>query len=157
MVSLNPFKAIEDLITEHGSAAIQGKHIAFLRDQITHLKEQFFSLDAEATKFRLLVADLQSKLEAFEAKAKDKPGVACVAAPILEALHVGGPLLTIREICEATGIAADEVEHMWSGKLVDDGFVEIHKDDTGNLVSLTILDSGRSALIKHRKFMETVE
>ena len=157
MTSLNPFKAIEDLITEHGSAAIQGKHIAFLRDQIVRLKEQFFSLDAEAAKLRLLVADLQSKLEAFEAKAKNKPGVACVAAPILEALHVSGPLLTIREICEATGIAADEVEHMWTGSLVDDGFVEILKDDTGNLVSMTILDAGRNAWIRHRKFMQTME
>lgn len=71
MTSLNPFKAIEELITEHGSAAIQGKHIAFLRDQIAHLKEQFFSLDTEATNLRGLVADLQAKLEAFESKAKD--------------------------------------------------------------------------------------
>jgi hypothetical protein len=157
MASLNPFKAIEEFITEHGSAAIQGKHIAFLRDQIAHLKEQFFSLDAEASKLRLLVADLQSKLEAFEAKAKDKPGVACVAAPILEALHVSGPLLTIREICQATGIAADEVEHMWAGNLEGNGFVEILKDDAGSLISMTILDDGRNAWIRHRKFMETVE
>jgi hypothetical protein len=157
MASLNPFKAIEELITEHGSAAIQGKHIAFLRDQIVELKAQFLKLEQENAVLLSRVSDLQSKLEAFEAKAKEKPGVACVAAPILEALHVSGPLLTIREICEATGIAADEVEHMWAGNLEGNGFVEILKDDAGSLVSMTILDDGRNAWIRHRKFMETVE
>lgn len=157
MPSLNPFKAIEEFITEHGSAAIQVKHIAFLRDQIVELKAQFAILERENASLLTRNADLESQVEHFKVKTNDKPGVACVAAPILEALHVGGPLLTIREICEATGIAADEVEHMWAGNLEGNGFVEILKDDAGSLVSMTILDDGRNAWIRHRKFMETVE
>lgn len=156
MASLNPFKAIEEFITEHGSAAIQGKHIAFLRDQIVYLKAQFLKLEQENAVLLSRTSDLQSKLEALELKSKDKPCVAYEAAPILKALHVGGPLLTIREICQATGIAADEVEHMWTGGLVTNGFVEILKDDQGSLVSMTILDAGREAWIRHRKFMDTV-
>ena len=35
------FTPIEKLIEEHGSSTIQGKHIAFLKDQIAAVKEQF--------------------------------------------------------------------------------------------------------------------
>ena len=145
------------MCTEHGSAAIQGKHIAFLRDQIVELKAQFAILERENASLLTRNADLESQVEHFKVKTKDKLGVACVAAPILEALHVSGPLLTIQEICQATGIAADEVEHMWASNLETNGFVEILKDDAGSLISMTILDDGRNAWIRHRKFMETVE
>ncbi|MDO8446410.1 MAG: hypothetical protein Q7T53_09985 [Deltaproteobacteria bacterium] len=41
------FDPIEKLITEHGSAAIQEKHIALLREQLTILKDKFSVLEAE--------------------------------------------------------------------------------------------------------------
>jgi hypothetical protein len=127
------------------------------KDVIDLLTAKVSLLDEKLDHASIRVSELEAENKDLRSKIKDKPSVACEAAPILEALHVDGPLLTIREICEATGIASDEVEHMWTGGLVTNGFVEILKDDTGCLVSMTILDAGREAWIKHRKFMETVE
>ncbi len=41
------FEPIERLITEHGSAAIQEKHIALLHEQIAILKEKFTVVTSE--------------------------------------------------------------------------------------------------------------
>jgi len=44
------FGPIEKLITEHGSATIQSKHIALLKEQLAILKEKFSVLVAEKEK-----------------------------------------------------------------------------------------------------------
>ena len=48
---MNPFNTlfspIEKLITEHGSAIIQSKHISLLKEQLTILKENFSILTKE--------------------------------------------------------------------------------------------------------------
>jgi len=51
------FAPLERLIEEHGSATIQAKHIAFLREQLSVLKERF--------------VELESKLEGASAKCKE--------------------------------------------------------------------------------------
>ena len=64
------FAPIERLIEEHGSAAIQGKHIAFLREQLAVLKEKSLESDRENSTLKARVkeleaenADLRKKLE----------------------------------------------------------------------------------------------
>ena len=53
-MTLNPITALleplEKLITEHGSAVIQEKHIALLREQLTILKDQLSILGQKLTK-----------------------------------------------------------------------------------------------------------
>ena len=39
-MSLNPFTLINQVIEEHGSAGIMGKHLAFLKEQLSVLKEE---------------------------------------------------------------------------------------------------------------------
>jgi septal ring factor EnvC (AmiA/AmiB activator) len=58
------FAPLERLIEEHGSSTIQGKHIAFLREQLSVLKERF----VEAQRAN---EQLESKLQACESKRKE--------------------------------------------------------------------------------------
>ena len=44
------FAPIEKLIIEHGSATIQAKHIAMLKDELAILKENIFVISAEKKK-----------------------------------------------------------------------------------------------------------
>src|SRR5438874_152742 len=57
------FGPIERLIEEHGSAAIQGKHIAFLREQLSILKEQFAQAQRRIEELEAENSDLRQKLE----------------------------------------------------------------------------------------------
>ena len=54
-MSLNPFVALTDkfekLITEHGSATIQSKHIALLKDQFAFLEKENAKINAKLDKF----------------------------------------------------------------------------------------------------------
>ncbi len=147
MPSLNPLKAIEELIVEHGSSVIQGKHIALLREQLSILKEQFTVLEREN-------AHLKSENEKLKAKTEKAKDVGIGLAPILEALHTQGPSLSLSEICEFTKIDRDTVEHRWAGLLESDGFVSLDLDDMGSLLSFTILPSGRTAWVRHRDQMK---
>lgn len=62
---MNPWKALlaplEKLITEHGSAAIQTKHIALLKDQFSFLEKEKVELAAE-------IKTLQSKISVLESE-----------------------------------------------------------------------------------------
>ena len=66
-MNLNPLKALlnplEKLITEHGSAAIQTKHIALLKEQFSILQQEIVKLAAENTA-------LQSKYQRLETENK---------------------------------------------------------------------------------------
>lgn len=146
MASLNPIKAIEELIVEHGSAVVQGKHIALLREQLTILKEQFSILEREN-------AQLKSENENLKSKKKAEKDVGVGLAPILEVLHSGGPTLPLARICELTGIDSDTIAHVYASRLEDDDFVSIERDDSGFVLTLTILPGGRTAWIRHRDFM----
>ena len=53
-MSLNPLVLINQVIEEHGSAGIMGKHLAFLKDQLSALKEQ---LSADSLKTSALEAE----------------------------------------------------------------------------------------------------
>jgi len=45
-MSLNPFDALEKLITEHGSAAVLSQHLAFVKEQFQALEKQVAKLEA---------------------------------------------------------------------------------------------------------------
>jgi hypothetical protein len=66
-MSLNPITALtgqfEKLITEHGSAAIQEKHIAFFRDQLTLFEKKSTLLESENTVLKTENDKLKSELE----------------------------------------------------------------------------------------------
>ena len=53
---MNPFEAIEKLITEHGSAAILSHQLAFVKDQ-------YLALERQVGEFQAKVAMLEAKLE----------------------------------------------------------------------------------------------
>ena len=58
---MNPLDLIEKLITEHGSAAIQGKHLAMLKDEIAILLRKLDESSREN-------ADLKAQLSRFQQK-----------------------------------------------------------------------------------------
>ena len=67
------FAPIEKFITEHGSAAIQEKHIAFLREQLSILKEKFGTTErtlqdcqSKQKELEAQNADLRQQIEAFK-------------------------------------------------------------------------------------------
>jgi hypothetical protein len=53
---MNPLEVIEKLITEHGSAAILGQHLAFAKDQ-------FSALERQVTEYQAKTAKLEAQLE----------------------------------------------------------------------------------------------
>jgi hypothetical protein len=57
------FAPIERLIEEHGSSSIQGKHIAFLREQLSILKEQFAIAQRRVEQLESENADLRKQLQ----------------------------------------------------------------------------------------------
>ena len=74
---MNPFdilfSPIEKLITEHGSAVIQSKHIALLKEQLTILKEKFSVLTNENEKLKtenknqkIIIDKLGEKIQVYE-------------------------------------------------------------------------------------------
>jgi hypothetical protein len=69
-MELNPIKAIsaelERLVIEHGSAVIQEKHIALLKEQLTLLSEKFSTLDLENQKLVTDNAELKKKIQIYE-------------------------------------------------------------------------------------------
>jgi hypothetical protein len=67
------FDPIEKLITEHGSAVIQEKHIALLREQIAILKEKFSTVTSENEDLKHQKQDMEKQInELTEAIAKYK-------------------------------------------------------------------------------------
>jgi regulator of replication initiation timing len=69
-MNLNPLTLIEDLINEHGSSVIQGKHLALLKEQIAILKEQLAlgasqlsNLQTENERLKTENSDLRQKLD----------------------------------------------------------------------------------------------
>jgi hypothetical protein len=157
MASFNPFKALEELINEHGSAVIQGKHIALLKDQIAILKEQFLLMEGHLGEALSRVTELETENKNLKLKTEKIPNVAIGAAPILGALHASGPELTVEQLCEMTKLDMDDVEHIWAGNLEMNGFVELLKYPDGRLLSMAILPAGRTAWVRHRNVMKKIE
>ena len=62
--TMNPFDAIEKLITEHGSAVILSQQLAFAKDQFTALERQ-------VSEFQAKVAKLEAQLEIEHSNHKD--------------------------------------------------------------------------------------
>ena len=64
-MNFNPITKIaeklETLIVEHGSAVVQQKHIALLKEQLSHLAQNFNSLEKEN-------ADLQTEIDCLRAE-----------------------------------------------------------------------------------------
>ena len=58
------FTPLEKLIEEHGSSAIQGKHIAFLKEQLATLKEQFNVAQRRISELEAENDDLRKKQKA---------------------------------------------------------------------------------------------
>lgn len=157
MASLNPFKALEELINEHGSAVIQGKHIALLKDQISILKEQFLLTEKRLSEALSRITELETENKNLKVKTEKVPAVAMGSAPILEALHASGPKLTVEQLCEITKLDVDDIEHIWAGNLETNGFVELLKNPDGRLLSMTIVPAGRTAWVRHRNVMKIIE
>jgi hypothetical protein len=157
MASLNPFKAIEELINEHGSAVIQGKHIAFLKEQLSILKEQFFLSEKRLGEALSRITQLEAENQKLKSKTQQSPGVGMGAAPILGALFERGPALGIDAICEFSKIDRDEVEHIFIGQLADSGFIGVSRDVGGAVLTAEILPAGKTAWVHHRKLMELYE
>ena len=74
-MTLNPITALleplEKLITEHGSAAIQEKHIALLREQLAILKEKLSVLATDKEKTDKENEKLKSQIQVLEIENKD--------------------------------------------------------------------------------------
>ena len=58
---MNPLDLIEKLITEHGSAAIQGKHLAMLKDEIAILLRKLDESSRENADLKAQLSRLQQK------------------------------------------------------------------------------------------------
>lgn len=74
---MNPLNAlfapIEKLINEHGSASIQTKHIALLKEELTILKDKFSILTnenetskAENQNQKIIIDELKNKIQSYE-------------------------------------------------------------------------------------------
>lgn len=73
------FDPIEKLITERGSAAVQEKHIALLREQLTILKDEFsvlekknFNLNTENQNLKTENEQLKKVIDGFHKKPPKK-------------------------------------------------------------------------------------
>jgi hypothetical protein len=53
---------LDKLVTEHGSAAVLDKHLAFVREQAQALEKQVTDLQRENTTLKKRVADLQAEV-----------------------------------------------------------------------------------------------
>ena len=60
------FAPLERLIEEQGSSTIQGKHIAFLREQLSVLKEEAARLEARNKEFEAENSDLRQQIDKFK-------------------------------------------------------------------------------------------
>ncbi len=65
------FAPIEKLITEHGSAVIQEKHIALLKEQLTLLKEKFSVLESENETLKTENQNLKTDNEQLKKKTEE--------------------------------------------------------------------------------------
>lgn len=53
---------LDKLVTEHGSAAVLDKHLAFVREQAQALEKQVADLQSEKATLKKRVADLQAQI-----------------------------------------------------------------------------------------------
>jgi len=62
-MSLNPLTLINEVIEEHGSSTIQGKHLAMLRDEIAILQGKATEFATQAEKLEAENQQLRSQLQ----------------------------------------------------------------------------------------------
>ncbi|GFO62121.1 hypothetical protein M1B72_00745 [Geomonas paludis] len=59
---MNPFKIIEDLINEHGSATIRGERLLLLKDELTIVEKERADLYKKCSDLEKEVIELRDKL-----------------------------------------------------------------------------------------------
>ncbi len=65
------FEKLEKLINEHGSANIQEKHIAFIRDELAILKEKFTMITQENSLLKTENQKLTTERDILRQKTKE--------------------------------------------------------------------------------------
>jgi len=137
MSSLNPFQAIEKLIVEHGSSVVQEKHIAFLREQLSAIKEerslllkQLSDSGADNKILRSENENLNQKIKEYE-KPNDLPE------------HLDTPAFFVLTILagKVSGASTGHIAHV-TGQNVNDVMFHIDEFLEWGLVQLTRADTG---------------
>jgi predicted nucleic acid-binding Zn-ribbon protein len=72
---MNPLKAIEQWISEHGSAAALRDHLALVKEQMADLKVKKEASDLRASQAEAKAKDLQSKLDDATKQIKTLDGI----------------------------------------------------------------------------------
>lgn len=163
MSSLNPLKAIEGLIVEHGSSVVQGKHIALLKEQLAILKEQILQREKETAILRAENAEFKSRIESLEsensdlkkeiAKLHENTDLSDNALKILNSLFNHGPCGDTERFRDEMGIQESEVEFYFD-ELKRSEFVSKRPVQMGLMgivpVTACINENGRNEVMRRR-------